>query len=91
MHKMQGMQEMRVLAHPWVRKMPRRRKWQPAPVFLPGELHGQRSLVGYSPWGPKDLRTTECTCARDQGKNKKIFLKQEPLMVLKTIPEDTEM
>ena len=28
-----------------------RREWQPTPVFLPGELHGQRSLVGYSPWG----------------------------------------
>ena len=26
------------------------RKWQPSPVFLPGEFHGQRSLVGYSPW-----------------------------------------
>ena len=30
---------------------PWRRKWQPTPVFLPGEFHGQRSLVGYSPWG----------------------------------------
>ena len=30
---------------------PRRREWQPTPVFLPGEFHGQRSLVGYSPWG----------------------------------------
>ena len=30
---------------------PWRRKWQPTPVFLPGESHGQRSLVGYSPWG----------------------------------------
>ena len=29
----------------------RRRAWQPTPVFLPGEYHGQRSLVGYSPWG----------------------------------------
>ena len=29
------------------------------PVFLPGEFHGQRSLVGYSPWGPKELDTTE--------------------------------
>ena len=35
---------------PWVRKIPWRRKWQPTPVFLPGESHGQRSLVGYSPW-----------------------------------------
>ena len=35
---------------PWVRKIPWMRAWQPAPVFLPGEFHGQRSLVGYSPW-----------------------------------------
>ena len=34
---------------PWVGKIPWRRKWQPTPVFLPGESHGQRSLVGYSP------------------------------------------
>ena len=32
---------------------------QPTPVFLPGEFHGQRSLEGYSPWGHKDLDTTE--------------------------------
>ena len=37
----------------WVRKIPWRRKWQPTPGFLPGESHGQRSLVGYSPWGHK--------------------------------------
>jgi len=35
----------------WVRKIPWRREWLPIPVFLPGEFHGQRSLVGYSPWG----------------------------------------
>ena len=34
-------------------------RWQPTPVFLPGESHGQRSLVGYSPWGPKELDTAE--------------------------------
>ena len=34
---------------PCVRKIPWRRPWQPTPVFLPGESHGQRSLVGYSP------------------------------------------
>ena len=31
-----------------------RRKWQPAPVFLPGKSHGQRSLADYSPWGRED-------------------------------------
>ena len=36
-----------------------RRAWQPTPVFLPGESHGQRSLEGYSPWGHKELDMTE--------------------------------
>ena len=36
---------------PWVGKIPWRRAWQPTPVFLPGESHGQRSLVGCRPWG----------------------------------------
>ena len=36
-----------------------RRKWQPIPVFLPGESHGQRSLLGYSPQGRKESGTTE--------------------------------
>ena len=36
-----------------------RRKRQPIPVFLPGKFHGQRSLVGYSPWGLKESDTTE--------------------------------
>ena len=34
-------------------------KWQPAPVFLPGEFHGQRRLAGYSPWGHKESDTTK--------------------------------
>ena len=36
-----------------------RRKWQPTPVLLPGEFHGQRSLMGCSPWGCKDSDMTE--------------------------------
>ena len=44
---------------PWVGKVPWRRKWQPTPVFLPGESHGQRNLTDYSPWGHKELDTTE--------------------------------
>ena len=36
---------------PWVRKIPSRRAWQPTPVFLPEESHGQRSLANYEPWG----------------------------------------
>ena len=37
----------------------RRRQWQPTPVLLPGKSHGQRSLVGCSPWGRKESDTTE--------------------------------
>ena len=44
---------------PWVRKLPLRRKWQPTLVFLPENCHGQRSLVGYSPWGCKESDMTE--------------------------------
>ena len=46
---------------PWVGKIPWRRAWQPTPVFLPGECHGQRSLAGYSPWGCIDSDMTEVT------------------------------
>ena len=52
---------------PWIRKLPWRRAWQPTPVFLPGESHGQRSLADYSPWGHKGSDKTEqlsmCACA----------------------------
>ena len=47
--------------HPWVRKIPWRRAWQPTPVFLSRESRGQRSLAGYSPWGLKESDTTEAT------------------------------
>ena len=46
---------------PWVGKIPWRRKWQHTPVLLPGESHGQRSLVGYSPQGRKESDMTEVT------------------------------
>ena len=44
---------------PWVGKIPWRRKWQPTPIFLTGKSHGQRSLMGYNPWGHTELDTTE--------------------------------
>ena len=44
---------------PWVGKIPWKRKWQATPVFLPGKSHGQRSLVGYRPWGRKRVRHTK--------------------------------
>ena len=44
---------------PWVGKISWRREWQPMPVFLAGEFHGQRSLAGYSSWGRKESDVTE--------------------------------
>ena len=38
---------------------PLEKEWQPNPVFLPGESHGERSLVGYSPWSHKELDMTK--------------------------------
>ena len=45
--------------HLWVGKIPWRRKWQPTPVFLPGESHGQRSLAGYSLYSRKQSDITD--------------------------------
>ena len=49
----------RLSLNPWVGKIPWRRAWQPTPVFLPGKLHGQRILAGYSPWHHQELDMTE--------------------------------
>ena len=43
--------------NPWVGKIPWRRKWQPTPVLLSRNFHGQRSLAGYSPRCHKELDT----------------------------------
>ena len=47
----------------WVQSLgwedPLEKEWQPIPAFLPGEVHGQRSLVGYSPWDCLESGTTE--------------------------------
>ena len=47
----------------WVHSLgeedPLEKEWQPTPVFLPGEFHGQRSLLGYGPWGHTELDMTE--------------------------------
>ena len=53
------MQCRRLGFNPWFRKIPRRRKGQPSPEFLPGEFHGQRSLLGFSPWSHRESDTTE--------------------------------
>ena len=44
---------------PWMGKIPWRREWFPTPGFLPAEVHGQRGLAGYSPWGHKELDVSE--------------------------------
>ena len=53
------MQETRIQADPWVRKIPWRRKWLFTPVFLPEKCHGHGSLAGYSPRGYKELDMTD--------------------------------
>ena len=50
--------------HPWIWKIPWRRAWQPTPVFLPRESHGQRSLAGYGLQGHKEPDMTEITCTQ---------------------------
>ena len=52
--------------NPWVGKIRWRRAWEPTPVFLPRECHGQRNLAGYSPWGRKESDTTERICTHTQ-------------------------
>jgi len=52
--------DMRCEFDPLVEKIPWRRQWQPTPVFLPEEFHGQKILAGYSPWGCKESDTTDC-------------------------------
>ena len=49
----------RPMFNPWVKRISWRREWQSTPVFLPGEFCGQRNLVGYSLWGPKELDVAE--------------------------------
>ena len=45
--------------NPWIGKISWNREWRSTLVFLPGQSHGRRSLVGYSPWGRKELGKTE--------------------------------
>ena len=47
-------------------KIPWSKLWQPTAVSLPGETHGQRSLVGYTPWGRRESDMTEHTCTCTQ-------------------------
>ena len=61
----QGRRHKSLRFNPWVEKIPCRRKWQPTPVCLPGESHGQRSLLGYSPRGHKRVGHNLATKHKD--------------------------
>ena len=63
-------------------RFPWRRAWQPTPVFLPGESYGQRSLVGYSPWGLKESNTIKWLSTQ---KHKNHSLDRHTLVYLKWI------
>ena len=58
----------------WVGKIPWRRAGQDTPVFLPGESHGQRSLVGYSPRGHTESDTTEATAHAHEQVIENVYL-----------------
>ena len=58
-----------VVDKPWVRKIPCRRAWQPTPVCLPGESHGQRILAGGSLQGCPESDMTEVTKQQQQHTN----------------------
>ena len=66
---------------PWAGKITWRKKWQPTPVVLPGESHGQRTLVGYSSWGLKRVTQDLATTEQQQNCLKKLLL--ENINILK--------
>ena len=66
---------------PWVGKIPWRKAWQPTPVFPPGKSHGQRSLMGYTPWS--------CRVGHDWATNFAFTLPSWPIHFLKAPPTDT--
>ena len=83
-HKESSCHCRRCRSDPWVGKFPWSRKWQPTPVFLPGKFHGQRSLVGYSPWGHKQLDMTQWLSTSTSGQNKENYV--YPILLEVRIP-----
>ena len=74
----------------WIGKIPWRRKWQPTPVFLPGESHGQRSLAGYSPQGYTESNTTEATMSSSKHKVERDGVRRENLGDSIGVPGNTQ-
>ena len=80
--------------NPRAGKIPWRRAWQPTPVFLPGKSHGQRSLVGSSPWGRKEsdcdsaVELAQCsvTITTSQLQNTFSALKENPIHLRQSLP-----
>ena len=72
--------------HSWAGKIPWKRAWQPTPVFLPGESHGQRSVEGYSAWGPTESDTTEATWHTHTRSLCGLFRHREPFTVGSEVP-----
>ena len=81
---------------PWVGKILWRRAWQPTPIFLPGEPYGQRSLVGYSPWGCRvvyklnDLACMHAGYRRHRGRHGKReeYCSKFDVFIISWIPND---
>ena len=68
--------------NPWVGKIPWRTKWQPTPVCLPGESHGQRSSAGCSPWGCKESDTSEQLSIQYEAQTRKLTCPRSPKQAL---------
>ena len=76
---------------PWVGKISWRKKWKPTPVFLPGEVHGQRRLAGYySPWGRKESDMTERMHARTHTHTHTHTLSWKGWVFIHGLPGNTE-
>ena len=69
-------------------KIPWRRAWQPTPVFLPGESHGQRRLVGYSPWDHKGVKYDLHACVLSRFSCFRFF--ETPRTVVHQVPQSME-
>ena len=67
---------------PWIGEITWRMKWQPTPVFLPGKPQGQRSWVGYSPWGLERVRHDLATKQRN-----KWMLKVNKVKIVQMFPD----
>ena len=72
-------------SNPW------RRKWKPTPVFLPGESHTQRSMMGYSPWGRKESDMTEDTAQHFSNITTNSLCLRSPCVLSQGRPEGTQL